>query len=94
MPVTDSVNAVALSPLVLDEELFDELCKKHGAETESARAELIGMERRNLSRWREGSVTPGLFTALRTAQTLETTVEALWKPRNQVRRTQRISEFA
>lgn len=81
MPVTLRDSPVSLSEVELDGDRFDDLCRAHDAETETARAALVGIERRTLYRWREGLVTPGLDAALRTAQRLDTTVEDLWRQR-------------
>jgi hypothetical protein len=70
-----------LSPVELDGDLFDELCKAKGAKTETARASLVKIDRRTLLRWREGTVTPGLDTALVVATELDSDVTELWRLR-------------
>lgn len=61
----------------LDFALFDRKCAEKGATNEVARAELVGVNRITLWRWRVGHQKPNLEAATRIAHLFDTTVEEL-----------------
>lgn len=70
-----------LAVVVFNEPHFNERCAAKGATSEAACAELAGVDRRTLSRWRAGEFIASLDAALVTAKRLDTTVDDLWKLR-------------
>jgi len=50
-----------------------------GATSESAKARLVGADRKTLWRYRQGIVPPGLDIAMRWADRLGVTVDELWE---------------
>jgi DNA-binding XRE family transcriptional regulator len=58
-------------------EIFDRECERRGAQDETAKAELVGVDRTTLWRWRNGRLTPSLAAATRIAETFDLTVEEL-----------------
>jgi DNA-binding XRE family transcriptional regulator len=73
----DCRNTAAPGPQ-LDNDLFDELTAKKGAITDQERADLIGVPRSQLYRYRAGRFSPQLALAMHMAQVLGTSVERLF----------------
>lgn len=74
-PATD---ATAPSPKVpIDFEVFDEKCAERNALDETARAELAGVNRVTLWRWRKGIQQPSLPVVSQIARTLDVSVDKL-----------------
>lgn len=51
--------------------IFDKRAEDMGATSEAAKAELIGVDRVTLWRWRKGHLTPSLDTAMTIAKRLD-----------------------
>lgn len=75
-PVESGTTATDASPL--DGDLFDRLTHELGADDDSARAKLLGVDRATLYRWRHGKYAPRHEIAARIAKTLGTTVDDLF----------------
>lgn len=61
----------------IDFAIFDAAAKRAGANDETARAELVGVDRATLWRWRNGRNSPALDTAARIAETLGVSLNEL-----------------
>lgn len=64
--------------LVFDGEAFDRRCRELGATTETARAELAGVDRKTLWNYRKG-MPPSLPNALDFAARVGLAVTDIWK---------------
>lgn len=60
-------------------ETFDRRAEELGAATETAKAELVGTDRKTLWRYRERKIAPTLDVAMRWSERLGLTVEQLWE---------------
>lgn len=66
----------------LDVALFDRLAEAAGARDDQAKAELIGVDRVTLWRYRRGKLQPGIEVAFRMADRLGVTVDQLFPRRS------------
>lgn len=62
-----SATVAATPRLCIDFDVFDRECALRGATDESARAELVDIDRVTLWRWRKGKQTPSLEVVTRIA---------------------------
>lgn len=69
----------AASPIRLRADVFDDLTKELGAESEPERAQLVGISKATLHRWRRRRFTPSLEQAMSVAERLGTTVDELFE---------------
>lgn len=72
-------NAATLSIIRFRADVFDLLAEKAGAEGESDRAALVGIDRTTLYRIRQGQVTPTLPVAMQMAMRVGAQVEELFE---------------
>lgn len=77
--VTSCDTTVAPTVPALNEDLFVERTAKLGADSDVARARVLGVDRNDIIRWRKGRM-PRLEKAMRVAELLDTTVEDLFGP--------------
>jgi DNA-binding XRE family transcriptional regulator len=63
----------------LRNELFDELTERLGATNDTARAQLVGVDRKTLWRIKQAKFTASLEVAVRMADRLGTTVDELFE---------------
>lgn len=75
IPATDAA-ARALG-VAIDFKVFDAKCREQGAADESARAELVGVSRVTLWRWRKGKQQVSLPVASQIADRFGITVDQL-----------------
>lgn len=61
----------------IDFAVFDAKCAEEGARDESARAELVGVSRTTLWRWRKGTQQVSLPVASRLAERFDITLDEL-----------------
>lgn len=61
----------------LNWKLFDERAEAAGARTETAKADIMGVTRETLWRYRRADFSPGLDIVLRTAKALDVTLDDL-----------------
>lgn len=88
MGATQKNNATAdqSDDWVLDVDLFDRLMARKGVTTVEAQAELAGVHRATMFRWRKPSGTSiGVADAFNLAELAGTTVQKLFRRRNQPR---------
>lgn len=79
MSAAQQSDTSAASPVRLRGEVFDELTSRKGATSDPERAQLVGISKATLSRWRGRKFTPSLEHALRVAEKLDTTVDELFE---------------
>lgn len=79
MAATDRTEPDATSATAprIDFAVFDSKCAELGATSDIARAEIAGVNRTTLWRWRKGLWAPNLAVATRIAQRLDVTVDEL-----------------
>ena len=73
----DATDATPVARLRLD--VFDANTARLGATTDAARAELIGVDRATIWRWRNGHLTPSLDRAMTIANLLGLAMEELFE---------------
>ncbi len=69
----------AASPIRLRSDIFDDLTGRLGAASDPERAQLVGISKATLWRWRTRRFTPSLEQALSVAERLGTTVDELFE---------------
>jgi DNA-binding XRE family transcriptional regulator len=69
---------ISATPVRLRVKAFDRRAEQLGAESETAKAELLGTDRKTLWRYREAQIVPKLDLAMRWAKVLGLKVEELW----------------
>jgi DNA-binding XRE family transcriptional regulator len=69
----------AASPVRLRGDVFDELTAERGATSDPERAQLVGISKATLFRWRNRRFTPSLEQAMAVAAVLGTTVDELFE---------------
>jgi DNA-binding XRE family transcriptional regulator len=72
--------ATAVPAVCLRVDLFEELTAKKRATTDPDRARLLGLNVFTIRRMRERGYEPSVGTALHIARVLNTKVERLWQP--------------
>lgn len=79
MAATDSAapDATPATAPRIDFDIFDAKCADLGATNDTARAEIAGVNRTTIWRWRKGQWSPNLAVASRIAQRLDITVDEL-----------------
>lgn len=77
-PLTDDSDTSA-SPVVLREDVFDQLTAARGATSDIERARLVDVDRATIYRMRRRKFAPRLDVALRMAAKLGTTVDELFE---------------